>query len=392
VSRIAMPSSASKQGFAFEHLILSHFQKSGRYQVREWSSYLHGKSGKWYQCDGIIEDGSQRWLVEAKFFKDRPATVRDVRPREREQAARDMDCDGILYVSLSGFDHNMRSWPHDSSLTAQFLTWDDIRKEVLSGIEAHASVLLDAFKIKGSAVTSLVTDSLLRFNTLSRTPLAPSFPEFVTFPDGVERWVRRLPKLALQRDQMCRGEFRYQELTEAVCLIAERLSDLSLEEAWRVEDSLSGYAARVYSAVKATAQAMRDADGGFVEDVQLAIRALGWKTGIAGVRSSLDQLVLLDLVQKETTAKRRVRYHLTPFGWAYIAQGTPNDDLFAEILRAWPPYAQMRRAILEQGIAPQPRAVAGYFKAQYAPYEPYAKCLFNENKTYGLIKLYQRFG
>jgi len=392
MSNIALPSSASQQGFAFEHLILSYYQKSGQFRVQEWSSYLHGRSGKWYQCDGIVEDSSRRWLVEAKFFKDRPATVKDIRPQEREQAAKDMDCDGILYVSLNGFSDDMLSWSHDRSLAVQFVAWADIRAEVLSSIEAYASVLLDEFEIEGSVAASLVTDSRISFDTLSPVHLSPTFPEFIIFPDGVERWLRRMPRLALQRDQIARGEFRYQELTESVYLVPERLSDLSLEEAWLIEDTLSGYAARVYNAVKATAQAMTVADGGFIEDVQRALYALGWTTGVAGVRSSLDNLVLLGLVRKEPAKRRRVRYRLTPLGRAYTARGTPDDALFAEILRAWPPYMWVRSAIRERGISPHPLAVADYFKAQYTPYEPYAKCLFNKNKTEGLVKLYQLFG
>jgi len=392
VSSIAMPSSVSKQGFAFEHLILSHFQKSGQFRVQEWSSYLHGKSGAWYQCDGIVQDSSRRWLIEAKFFKDRPATVRDIKPQEREQAAKDTDCDGILYISLNGFDNDVLSQPLGKSIAIQFMTWADIQTEVLSNIGAYASVLLDEFEIKDSVATSLVTDSLIRFDSLRLIYLSPDFPEFVVFPDGVERWLRRMPKLALQREQTVQGEFRYQEITKSVCLVSERLSDLSIEEAWLIEDALSGYAARVYSAVKDTAQAMIDVNGGFVEDVQRIVHRLGWKTGIAGVRSSLDNLVLFGLVRKEQTDKRRVRYYLTPLGHAYVGCGTPDDDLFAEVLQGWSPYAHMRLAIHELGIPPNSLAVADYFKAQYNPYEPYAKCLFNKNKTEGLIKLYQLFG
>jgi hypothetical protein len=52
----------------------------------------------------------------------------------------------------------------------------------------------------------------------------------------------------------------------------------------------------------------------------------------------------------------------------------------------------MRSAILERGVSPELVAVADYFKAHYAPYEPYAKCLFNQNKSDGLVKLYDIFG
>lgn len=388
---IALPSSASQQGFAFEHLILSYYQKISQFQVRQWSSYLHGKSGKWYQCDGIVQDHSQRWLVEAKFFSNRSATMRDIRPEHREQAANDLDCTGILYVSLNGFSDDMLLWPHDKSLAVRFISWADIRADVLSSIEAYASVFLDRFEIEGSVAHSSVADSAIHFGTLASAPISGDYPEFVAFPDSVECWLRRMPKLALQREQIAQGEFKYQDLTETVSLVPARLSDLSLEEAWLIEDALSGYAARVHSAVKATACAMIEADGGFVQDVQKAIQALGWETGVSGIRASLNNLVLLGLIRKEC-GQRRVRYYLTPLGRAYIAEGKPDEELFAQVLRAWPPYAWVRSVILEHGVAAEPVTVGDYFRAQYEPYEPYAKCLFNENKSDGLVKLYHIFG
>lgn len=391
MGQIALPTSASQQGFAFEHLILSHYQRSDQFQVKEWSSYLHGASGKWYQCDGIVEDSDHRWLVEAKFFSNRPATARDINPERREQAAKDLDCTGIRYVSLSGFAQDMLSYAHDEPLAVQFVQWNEMRADVLFGIDAYASVLLDGFEIEDSVAHSAVTDSIIHFDTLSPNAISADFPEFVTFPDTVECWLRRMPKLALQREQIVKGKFTYHDTHETVTLVAGRLSDLSLEQAWHIEDALSGYAARVHSAVKATAQAMIQADGGFVQDVQTAIHALGWDTGVSGICSSLNNLVLLGLIGKKNEG-RKVRYYLTPLGRAYVAKGEPDDTLFAQILSTWPPYAWMRTAIQERGIAATPDAVADYFKTQYAPYEPYAKCLFNQNKSDGLVQLYKIFG
>jgi hypothetical protein len=52
MAHIVMPTTAARQGGAFEDLILSHYQRSGQYTVREW-----------WQCDGIIEDRRNRYLV-----------------------------------------------------------------------------------------------------------------------------------------------------------------------------------------------------------------------------------------------------------------------------------------------------------------------------------------
>jgi hypothetical protein len=39
MAHIAMPTSAARQGGAFEDLILSHYRRGGQYRVREWSTY-----------------------------------------------------------------------------------------------------------------------------------------------------------------------------------------------------------------------------------------------------------------------------------------------------------------------------------------------------------------
>ena len=49
MAHIVMPTTATRQGGAFEDLILSHYRRSGQYRVREWSTYLHGASD--HRCD-----------------------------------------------------------------------------------------------------------------------------------------------------------------------------------------------------------------------------------------------------------------------------------------------------------------------------------------------------
>jgi hypothetical protein len=109
---------------------------------------------------------------------------------------------------------------------------------------------------------------VLHVEALALRPLSKTFPELLTVPDPLELWLRRLPKLALRRDQLTRCAFRYHAGRETVTLVSDRAADLSLAEAWEIEDALSGYAARVYGAVRATAQALVQADGGFVQAVK----------------------------------------------------------------------------------------------------------------------------
>ncbi len=123
-----MPTTATRQGGAFEDLILSHYQRSG-------------------QCDGIIEDRRNRYLIEAKFFRDRPATVRDIDPERRQNAALDTGCSAVRYISLGGFTPDMLNWKHSPDLDVEFLAWTDLRHEVLDGLAGHASALLDEFTL-----------------------------------------------------------------------------------------------------------------------------------------------------------------------------------------------------------------------------------------------------
>lgn len=389
MSHIVIPSSVTEQGYAFEDLILSHYQKSGRYHVREWSSYLHGKSGKWWQCDGIIENTQGCYLLEAKFFRDRLVTVRDINPSRRQAAAKDLECTGILYIALNDFDSDMRDWKH-TKLDVQFLTWEDMRVDVLSSVGHYASALLDEFELTTTQAQTMESKSTLRFETSTAMPLSPRFSEFITVPDALERWLRRMPYFSLQMDQMAAGYLWYNAATEQVDLVSGRASDLSLQEAWAIQDAISGYASRTYNAIRATAEALLKTSDSLIPDIQVALHSMGWKTGTSGIHSSLAFLVLLGLAQKWNDG-RRVGYKLTPLGKAYALSG-PDDAMFSEILKSWLPYQAVCKAINEHGASPTSEGILHYFKLQYAPYEPYARSLFNPNKSDGLIRLYKQFG
>ncbi len=358
--------------------------------MREWSTYLHGASGTWWQCDGILEDDQARYLVEAKFFRDRPADVRDIDPARRQAAAQDLACTGIVYVSLHGFTPNMLAWPHSDTLDIHFITWADLRTEVLSSVPTYASALLDPFDLTSTQATALCTGGTVHFDSLIPLPLSSQFPEFVTVPDTMEQWLRRTPLLPVQMTQISNGKFWYATSTGKVTLIAHRASDLSLQEAWHLQDTLAGYASRVYKAVRATAEALALVKEGLIKDVKDALHNIGWTTGDAGVRDSLNFLVQLGMARKRID-QRKARYTLSPLGHAYTASGL-NDALFADILKEWAPYRALSHAIAMRNVPTTLPNIVAYFKQQYQPYEPYARSLFNPNKAEGLLTLFKQFG
>jgi hypothetical protein len=389
-AQIALPASPSRRGNAFEYLILSYYNSVSGVEVEEWSCCLYGKSGKLYQCDGVLSDGQKRYLLEAKFFEKRSASLRDLKVERREEAARELDCQGIVCVSLNGFDDAVREWAENvDSLEILLVDWNSLRPHILSRIDGMASVLLDPFELHGDFITS-VTGSQLRVQPpQSGTPLA-DFPEFVPFPDTLERWIRRLPQLAIAQHQLSAGHFLYTDIDATVTLIPDRKSDLSLWEAWELEDALFGYAARVYSALKVTAQAVGKCEDQTRDVIQKWLRRRQWKTGDTGIRKALDDLIILGLVSKRTVG-RRVHYSLTPMGEAYVSAKTEAETIFRDRLEQWIPYRTLCDAIENGKTEPKRESVIGYFRTQYQPYQPYVRCLFNDNTTDGLLSLYREF-
>lgn len=387
---IVFPNSATEQGHAFEDLILSFYRKSGLYAVREWSGYFHGASGQWWQCDGIVENSQGRYLVEAKFFRDRPAKMSDIDPARRQNAAQDMNCTGLLYISLNGFAPDILNWPHDSKFEVQFYSWADLRPTLLATLSHYSSVLLDQFELLPHQALSVQHEASLYYDFLTPPQSSPQFPEFVTVPDSLELWLRRMPGLPIQLAQNSTGRFHYDVFSQRVTLIPDLATDLSLQEAWAIQDAISGYASRTYNAVRATAEALSKMKDGLITDIQSELHTKNWNTGVSGVRSSLDFLVLIGLVRKWLD-QRKARYTLTHLGKAYTMGGEANDDFFAAILKNWLPYRAICQAIEGRGILATADDIITYFKAQYAPYEPYARSLFNPNKVDGLLRLYKQF-
>jgi hypothetical protein len=234
-------------------------------------------------------------------------------------------------------------------------------------------------------------------NQLNATHIA-GFPEFSVYADSVELWLRRLRRLADWQEQLTNGQFHYQNTLETVQLLPDKDSYLSLEEAWQIEDAFSGYAARTYGAVRETAQALRNLGGSavlkaVVQEIHLSFqqdRRPEKRTGDSGVRDSLNALAFMTLVQRPL--QRGDDYTLTPLGWAYVRGDKPDDQIFRGRLTEWLPFRYFRLAIEEYKVPLDKKKIIEWFQTQYAPYEPYARCLFNANKVDGLLAWYKQLG
>lgn len=388
--RIVIPRTPARRGAAFEYLILSYYDSLTAVSVEKWSSWIYGQSGKLYQCDGIIHDGIKRYLMEAKFIIKRPVSIRDIVPQRREEAAEETGCDGIVCISLSGFDDSVKKWQKQSNKEILLVEWSQLRNHILASINGLSTVLLDTFQLVDNVATSYTGSQLIFGESLEGKPLE-NFTEFILFDDNIELWLRRLPKLLVCRHQFASGKFVYSEEKETVELVQSRKSDISLFEAWKIEDQALGYSARVYSALQATAKALAKCDNSDIRKIRKQLKKFGWETGQKGVRKALDDLILLGFVSKYRDG-RIVYYKLTSLGYAFVKIPDSSDEIFCNQLYQWSPYKALRNALNSGKVPPKREEVIEYFSDQFYPYEPHARCPFNANTTDGLLSLFKEFG
>lgn len=224
-------------------------------------------------------------------------------------------------ISLNGFKDDIQTWATSASIPVSFVEWSELREDVLRTLEGTFTVLLDQVSIADRTATSISNpnSSLFFSEELNRESVA-NFPEFSVYPEPVELCIRRLRRLCHWQEQLLNGQSQYQKALETVQLVSDRDSYLSLEEAWLIEDAFSRYAGRTYSAVKETAQALKNLTGSAnLKSVKQEIHnsfqqdcSLDHRTGDAGVRDALNALAFMKLVERPIG--RGGSYRLTPLG------------------------------------------------------------------------------
>jgi len=393
-SQIVLPKSQSKRGFAFEHLILNYFKKTGIYEIIEWSNWVHGVSGKWLQVDGIVKDGNKKYVLEAKFL-ERPISIRTTGVMKKLHYLDDLRCDGIIYASLNGFEKDMFELQNTTEKEIKLISWNDVKSDVL-GLVKHkpyhySSSFLDSFDLSNKVVKSEYGVEVNVGEKIIIEPYEP-FQEFVVINTEIEVWLRRLPMLEKYREEIIRGSFWYLEGRIRIKPYSQN-NFLSLKEAWMIEDTFSGYASCKYDTIKSAIQLIQGKRKIDVKELTFLFNKKGHNIGLSGVRNILENLRLLGLMNKQRIGQN-VFYSFTNIGKAFANNSNPADKTFREVLNKWPPYIYFKKAISLVGEPKRSNIgkFINFFKTQYRPYEPYAKSLYNENKVMGLILWYKKFG
>jgi hypothetical protein len=141
------------------------------------------------------------------------------------------------------------------------------------------------------------------------------------------------------------------------------------------------------SAIEKTLLALNDIEQGDVTEIQKAL-SVSATTGISGIRSSLANLTIWKLVQSEILEKRTI-YKLSPLGRGISRNGKIDLAELKKVITDWSPYAYFKKFYEEGNYQLQLGSVIEWYKGQYQPYIPYARCLFNPNKVEGLIHIYR---
>ena len=377
MSHILFPASANAQGYAFESLVHRLLPKVG-HEILQPSNWYHFDK-TWYQLDGMVKHQNERWLLEIKFTKtDLNKQIVDF--ERRIACMRAADCQGMFYVSPLPLTDKLAEKHHADDIRFHHVSWDEL-KPSLPGDSPHLTCLLDPIEVTD---THLAYQQRKLMYAAENTASHGTFPEFIVFPDEAEKWVRRLPYFEAYEKAIAPGCY---EIADGL-LKPYLTQHLSIEEAWSIQDSFSGYANRVLSSVEPTLKALQIIGSGTAKQVQQALPE-GISTGVDGVRSSLVNLALWKLVQR-WQAGRNVNFSLTPLGRAMIAGGSLDAELLREVLEAWLPYRYFKK-FLEQGhYGLDAQEIIAWFQMQYAAYWPYAKSLFNPNKVEGLMHIYRK--
>lgn len=379
MTQILFPKSPNAQGYAFEDLIHRILPDYG-YHILLPSGWYHYEG--WYQLDGVIESNQERWLLEIKFTQT-PLTPKTVNLKRRIEAMQASNCTGILYVSLVSVSKDLENEHKNLQVPFHNIVWEELQPLIPRSQTNLITSILDEIEYNFNenyfegAGYKLVTPQLQLQNH-------PLLQEFYIVPDHIEIWIKRIPLLSQYEQSIAPSIYK---ITESG-IEPYYNQYLSIDEAWKIQDALSGYSSRVLTAIEQTLIALAKIRQGTVKEIQVALPE-GVTTGVSGVRSSLSNLVLWALTTRYLVNRNTI-YEITPLGYAVIARGSLDYSLFGKILEEWTPYKYFLKFLNLKYYSLNPIEIIDFFRGQYQPFSPYAKSLFNPNKVDGLIHIYSQ--
>ena len=345
------------------------------FKIEDWNIYV--KINKdWVQIDGIIRN-SEHLLVEVKCYK-KPYQFK-AKDAKRIEIARRINLDGVLFFSSSCFKGDIKS---ESKRIVKKLCWKDICPKIPRGTYTS---LFDEVKIKENTVTYVEYDLKLKLSKhVSIKPFIDCTGLYQLNQD-IEVWIRRLAYIAKVKKDI--PETLPRSLTEIKEFdFKHPQSEISIIEAWMLEDALRGFAARIPRAIYDTLRACTTIDPPFtVNKVREKLIKIGYRTRIYGVRNNLRNLEILGFL-KSSKRKRAKAYEPTQlFKRWKKADDNERKTILIEAITNYLPIKHVVNA-WKKGLKDE-YSISEYFRKQYKPYFPYAICNMNPNKVYGLLLL-----
>jgi hypothetical protein len=380
VTNFIFPKTANAQGYAFEDLLHRTLPFMG-YKIVSPSGWYHFNR-KWYQLDGLVEKDRQLWLLEAKFVQGQ-LTPQSVDLERRLEVMKRTNSYGMLFATISPDITALEEAHINLRVPLQTVDWNQVVSAIPESTSAYQTCTLDPLSFDEHEKKFSTEEHNLYMGTSFQTTQHPSLKNVLVIPDEIELWVRRMPVLSAYRDAIAPVSFE---------VVNRRLkpisgSKLSLAEAWQIQDELSGFSNRVLSAIEKTLLALNNIEQGDITEIQKAL-SVSATTGISGIRSSLANLTIWKLVQGEISEKRTI-YKLSPLGRGISRNGKIYFAELKKVITDWSPYAYFKKFYEAGNYQLQLGSVIEWYKGQYQPYVPYARCLFNPNKVEGLIHIYR---
>ncbi len=360
-----MPQGASASGQAFELLSSAYLSVHAGLSHEAAPFYTRVPRGKWVQFDGLFLRGDgARLILEAKFYHG-AITQKTPGIGVRISFAKELGADGIVLTARRGFGRDLMQLklPIEKIL----LTWRGMRRHLRSGgAGGFLTATLDEIALVRGGLRA-ASGAVLKAD-LSSCGVA-SDDGFLFVPVMMERWARRLSAAP-------------DDIDPAALPAPVRLTGaLSIEEAWAVEDSLVGFAPAAAELLVLILDELKE--GPLALD---DLRRRMWRRGHRGRKSALrDGLRSLSAIKtvERFRAARGVFYGIVP-----AAAANDVHKMLEKALQLWPAYRHFQK---KAGGVADKYELARILSADFAPFFPYARSLYNPAKVAGLLTLRRYF-
>jgi len=366
--RVILPESPARRGSAFEGIVRRILLLYAGFERVLPQGYYRTSHGRWTQVDSLLWWRGRSYLLEVKFRRS-SVSLQALLPQLF--LARQIGCEGlVLVMRREKVANSLRSLSGDFVIA---LPWSTLYAHLSGNFkDSYLTRDMEPLRYEWGRFTSPNGNSLYWPGS---DRLSYEDDGFITLPDDVERWLRRLPLLC--------GENHLHPSEDGVWRwTGSGEVEESLRKLTRVEDALSGFSATNPALLAQCGRGLAHLGAGDVRSLHRHLVAEGRRIIPRAISDALTDLRLMGLVKTSSTGESR----LSEEGEKVFSHTGIDYLYWEELLNNWAPLG----AIAKSGIPPLRENIAKigeHFERRYLPYRPYLQNLFNSNKLRGILDL-----